>query len=308
MQDIVYTLATSSNYTVDGCCFAGRASGLYRSIDGGKTWDYTYDSLNLQAPLTTVSVALSPTFASDRTLFAGVQGGILRSFDAGHTWYIAQLPPPPPLVTSLVISPDFANDGVLIAGTMEDGIFRSGNQGHTWSKWNFGLLDLGVLALAISPGFAQDDTLFLGTETSLYRSANGGRAWREINFPTDLAPVLSLTLSPHFPADGTLFAGTETNGLFKSTDHGQTWQPIAVEIPRGPINAIILNTGATPDLHILIVAGSHLLVSRDGGQTWHAWNPDYQAKHSFAAIAAPQGLAPNAPLLIGTVEDGVEII
>src|SRR5262245_34349985 len=132
MQDTVYSLAASPNYAIDSYCFAGCASGLYRSTDGGKTWDYAYESLNLQAPLTTVTVALSPTFASDLTLFAGVQGCILHSFDAGHTWYIAQLPTPPPLVTSLVVSPDFANDGVLIAGTMEDGIFRSGNQGHTW--------------------------------------------------------------------------------------------------------------------------------------------------------------------------------
>ena len=37
-QDLVYALAASPNFDQDGVCFAARRSGLYRSEDGGRTW------------------------------------------------------------------------------------------------------------------------------------------------------------------------------------------------------------------------------------------------------------------------------
>lgn len=105
----------------------------------------------LETPLTTVAVAVSPNFEADRSVFAGVAGGILRSIDGGHNWYIASLSSPPPFVLTLVVSPNFAHDGTLLAGTMEDGVFRWGDRGEYWAAWNFGLLDLNVLCMAISP-------------------------------------------------------------------------------------------------------------------------------------------------------------
>ena len=127
LEDPVYSLAASPNFTYAerGICFAARPSGLYRSADGGLTWQDAYASLDLDAALTTASVVLSPNFEKDQNLFAGVPGGVLRSVDGGHQWQIATLPSPPPFVLTLVISPTFERDGILLAGTMEDGVFRS---------------------------------------------------------------------------------------------------------------------------------------------------------------------------------------
>ena len=73
IQDLVYSLATSPNFALDGICFAARQSGLYRSEDGGITWRSTYDSLDLEAPLATTAVVVSSNFGSDRSVFAGAQ-------------------------------------------------------------------------------------------------------------------------------------------------------------------------------------------------------------------------------------------
>ena len=213
-EDVVYALAASPQFDRDGVCFAGRASGLYRSADGGASWQPAYATLNLSEDLSTSAVVVSPDFASDRAVFAGVTGAILRSHDGGGSWFLTLLPSPPPVVSCLVASPDYERDGVLFAGTMEDGVFRSSDRGERWVRWNFGLLDLHVLVLALSPDFAQDETLFVGVESGIFRSTNGGRAWREVPFPTDLAPVISLAISPDFKRDGLLLAGTEAHGLY----------------------------------------------------------------------------------------------
>ena len=95
VQDIVYALATSPDFT-QGVCFAARISGLYRSDDGGASWNFAFDSLELSEQLPATAVALSPDFENDHTVFAGAPGGVLHSVDEGKTWYVAMLPSPPP--------------------------------------------------------------------------------------------------------------------------------------------------------------------------------------------------------------------
>jgi len=305
IPDIVYSMATSPNFERDGICFAARPSGLYRSDDGGLTWQDAYASLELDTPLTTAAVAVSPNPEADRSVFAGVPGGILRSVDGGQSWYIASLPSPPPFVSTLVVSPNFAHDGTLLAGTVEDGIFRSADRGSHWSAWNFGLLDLNVLSMAISPDFANDETLFVGTESGIFRSTNGGRAWREVGFPTELAPVLSLAMSPDYANDGILFAGTESCGLFYSHDRGHTWTRLGEGVVTDAVNAIILSPQFPGKPDVLVLPGEALLISRDGGRSWSDWKAGLSIEQGMVSVAAPQGLDPEAPLLVGLVEGGV---
>jgi photosystem II stability/assembly factor-like uncharacterized protein len=301
VQAITYALATSPNFAQDGICFAARGSGLYCSEDGGETWRLAYESLNLKAPLPTMAVAISPDFASDGTLFAGVPGGILRSFDGGEKWDVVQLPSPPPVVSALAISPDYARDGIVLAGTVEDGVFSTSNRGGQWVAWNFGLLDLNTICLIISSDFARDETLFVGTDSGIFRSTNGGRAWREVDFPVELSPVLSLAYAP----DGSLFAGTESQGLYHSEDGGHTWARLGAGVIDEAVNAILVSAEFPNKSDLLVMQPSRLLLSRDAGQSWLDWPSGVELKEGLACVAAPLGLDPDAPLLVGLVEGGV---
>mgnify|MGYP001039851213 FL=1 len=307
-QDVVHALAASPAFEQDGVCFAARSTGLYGSQDGGQTWESVYSSLALEAPLTTAAVALSPGFPADQTLFAGVLGAVLRSSDAGGSWFATTLPTPPPFVSSLVISPNFVRDGIVLASTMEDGVFRSGDRGVHWAAWNFGLLDLNVLCLAMSPTFAEDETVFAGTDSGIFRSTNGGRAWREVDFPADLAPVLSLALAPGYASSGLLFAGTEACGLYTSQDRGRSWTRLGEGSIEGAVNTILLSPEFSSRPEILVALADAIIVSRDGGQTWSDWNPDFDIQQSITAVAGPLGLGPNAPLLVGLMDGRVTVI
>jgi photosystem II stability/assembly factor-like uncharacterized protein len=301
VQDVVYGLAASPDFAQDGICYAARQCGLYRSEDGGHTWRCAYDSLNLKGDLFTTAVALSPDFKFDQGVFAGTQGAVLRSADGGVGWEVASLASPPPVVSTIVVSPNFVEDGALFVGTMEDGVFLSPDRGSRYHRWNFGLLDLNVLAMAISPVFADDETLFVGTESGIFRSTNGGRAWREVSFPIDYAPVISLVLSPGYADDGVLFAGTESSGLFRSGDRGQTWSRVGEDAVEDAVNAIALSPNFSDTPSVLVALSSAVLVSRDGGQSWMDWKADLDLTQGVSAVAAPHGLAPDAPLLVGLV-------
>lgn len=251
-----------------------------------------------------MTVAIAPNFSSEGSVFAGVAGGILYSRDGGENWYIATLPTPPPLITSLVISPNYTQDGTLLAGTLEDGVFLSTDGGVSWFAWNFGLLDLNVLCMAISPNFGQDETVFVGAESGIFCSKNGGRSWREVGFPIDLAPVISLTVSPNYPHSGILFVGTESCGLFRSDDWGNSWKRLGNDIIRGAVNAIVLPDDSNSS-QIVALLNTTIVVSYDGGKTWSDWQVNLAFESAATCIAAPNGLNTRSRLLVGLSEGGV---
>ncbi len=281
-------------------CFAARSSGLYRSKDGGQTWEPAYASLNTSEALATTSVALAPDFAHEPTIFAGLNGAILCSYDGGNSWQPGRLPAPLPAISALAISPCFQEDGTALAGTSEDGVLVTSDRGMNWVSWNFGLLDLNILCLAVSPEFAADETIFAGSESGLFRSTNGGRAWKDVVLPVEFDAVLSLAISPNFVGDNTVFVGTENQGLLVSHDRGKSWRLVGEKTASDPVNHIVLSA-SSPASELLILHGGALIVSKDGGETWKKWKKKLTGEQNVTAVLAPQG--PSGEALIG-LEDG----
>jgi len=291
--DIVYAFATSPAFSHDGIVFAAQHSGLYRSEDGGKSWISAYESLGLTTPLPTLAVTISPDFQHDAAIFAGVSGGVLRSDDGGKTWMMAALSLPAPAITALAISSNFAEDGSVFAGSMEDGFFVSTDRGLHWRSWNFGLLDLNILCAAVDPDFKNNEIVFVGTENGLFRSTNGGKSWREINFPPESAPILSLAVH-----HGAIFAGTESSGLFVSGDGGLSWSQPAEDSVGDSVNGIALAKNSAEN-HVLVALSSRIIFSTDGGHSWQL-KAEMPADQQITCFAAPKGI--HEPALVGTAD------
>jgi hypothetical protein len=67
-------------------------------------------------------------------------------------------------ISALALSPGYASDNTLFAGTAGGGVFQSINGGVSWSAMNTGLSNLNVRALALTP--TAPHTLFAGTQGS----------------------------------------------------------------------------------------------------------------------------------------------
>jgi photosystem II stability/assembly factor-like uncharacterized protein len=281
-EDYIYCISASPNFRKDGLVCAAKQSGLYYSRDKDKTWKDAYTSLKLVAPLPTFYAAIS--IVNEITyVFAGIEGKILRSLTAGETWEIADLDSPAPQVTALAVSPNFAKDGTLLAATVQDGILRSIDRGMNWTGWNFGLYDSNINALT----FLDSQIVFAGTQSGIFRSSNAGRSWRDLDFPMDLAPVVCLAIS----REGTIHAGTEAEGLHVSCDEGTTWERLI----EGSVEQIHLDTRGK----LLILRDGELLLSENGGHSWQAARPGFEPAAGISALAAPLGLDPAKPLLVG---------
>lgn len=312
LDDVILQIAISPDFGRDQTCFAAGLSGLYRSKDRGRTWLSTVPADEV---VSVFAVALAPDYGPAGRLFAGLEGGVLRSCDGGDSWAAALLPLPPPQVLSIALSPAFNRDGLLFAATAEDGVFRSDDGGASWTSSNFGLLDRNLLCLALSPQFENDGTIFVGAESGVYQSANRGRAWRSAGFPPEAAPVLDLAVSPDFARDGLLYAATDASGLLSSSDRGQSWNQLPIDLlpaagapgpqqrdPKRAVNAIALSPGFPRVPEILVAAQKGLFISRDRGRSWSVRTPVDGA----LSLAAPAGFADGSPLLVALAEGGVK--
>ncbi len=261
---------------VNSTLYAARQSGLYRSIDGGLTWTNAFHSLEDMLPLTVTAVT-----AYQNAVFAGVKGAVLRSYDAGESWTIIGLATPAPDVVALAISPNFDEDGIVVAGTIDDGVFVSTDRGSTWVAWNFGLIDAHVQCIVFSPSYAEDHLILAGTETGIFASKNGGRGWIELDFPMDVAPVVSLAFSSNYADDGLIYAGTEANGLSVSTDRGAHWSHLNNGLISGTVSAILVEKN-----HWLLLE-NRIIYSDDNGWTWKLF------QHPFPSHALAMTIALN---------------
>lgn len=138
-------------------------------------------------------------------------------------------------------------------------------------------------------------------------------------------PVLAI--APDTTQSGTAYLGAWDGGVWKTGDNGQSWQPLtdtqlnlaigALALAASNHDVIYAGTGTTA-LTGANIAGSGLLVSTDGGQTWILEGQSVfhglaitriqvdpqDAQHLFAAAAAPSGSTGLNPGLFVSTDGG----
>ncbi|MGB9920950.1 MAG: stalk domain-containing protein [Moorellales bacterium] len=252
-------------------------------------------------------VVASPNFVQDQTLFAvayranasDMNPRVFASYDGGSSWH----PALNQLVTVVGVSPDFAQDGTLIAANTSGKVFISRDRGQTWE----GTTDIAsntAWALAFSPSFVQDKTIFLGGAKGLLASTDGGYHWQTLaGAPLN---IKCLAVSPDFARDRTLFAGVtgsyEKNGLYRSADGGKTWEQVAA-LKGIPVTDVAFSPNYLQDRVVYAVGGGHLFKSTDGGGTWGKIS--ITGANGYCLAISPQ-FAADKTIFIGAEGTGVK--
>lgn len=274
--------------------YAG-GTALWKSVDGGRTWDRqrTVRSLrDLAVSGDQVLIAASDGCAR------GTAAPAWRSSDGGATWRELG-----PNLSSLAARPDRP---VLYAAGCP-GILRSDDGGQRWQRIAHQENAEG-LAVALSP--ARLDVVWAafvteGGSVQLQRSGDGGETWQERALPDDVwAPV---HLAPHPQQPDTLYLASRS-GALRTTDGGRTWTRLerGLEAARRAEGVLALYDFtaalATADLLLLATAGAGVQVSRDGGASFTllpGYLPDTRG------MALQRG---DPPTLLAATADGVYAI
>ncbi len=268
-------------------------NGVYRSTDGGKTWEHMGLADGQQIP----AIIVDPRDAN--RVFVAVLGhpygpnaerGVFRSTDGGRTWQkilfkdentgaIDVLFDPKSAETLYAVlwaarRPPWSTGGTMLAPG--SGLFKSTDGGNTWQQLTEGLptsvQGLGRIGPAIAP--SDPNRMYATVQASgaaggLYRSDDAGQHWRKINNETrvwgradDFAEV---KVDPRNP-DIVYVANTST---YRSTDGGQTFTAFKGAPGGDDYHRIWINP-ENPEI-ILLASDQGATISVNGGRTWSSW-------------------------------------
>ncbi len=197
---ILYAAAYTRRRTPWGFNGGGPESGIFRSFDGGDTWERLAAGIP-EGPLGRIGLEISES--EPRTLYATIEhateSGTYRSDDRGDTWRkVNDLNPRPMYYSHIEVDPvDPSRIHVLGAP-----FFVSDDGGQTFAA-NESMTptyDIGVHgdhhALWIDP--EENDHLLLGNDGGIHESWDRGLSWRKLN-NIPLAQFYAISLDMETP-------------------------------------------------------------------------------------------------------------
>lgn len=276
------TTVLSINQTGDHEWLLGTSQGLWHMIDA----DEQPQTLQIAPPLK--NTLLTAVAAHSGRILVGAGDGIAYSDDNGETWTAGALPAQAQ-ISQIVLSPNFARDGIAFAATTAHGVLRTTTRGTSWQYRKFGLPDPEVTVLAVSPLYHLDGMTFAGVLSGLFHSTLG-EVWKLTPLEKDAMPLSGLAF-----ARNSLIAASETNGLYHSTNRGTTWVKRSA-FSSGPINCIAVS----PDAAKIALATPQVVAwSDDFGESWT--RTEGKTPRNIIALA----IGNDGTLACGTQQDGV---
>ncbi len=215
----ITSAATSALFSVDRTVMiATAADGIYRSQDAGGSWQHANQGLN-DLRLNDVVSGLDN---NGNSIFyvSGQYGGLFRSTDLGISW--SEIVPVNNVIKAFALSPDFSVDRTLLIADATGSLLISHNKGNSFSPVTLPEAGAEVTQIDFAPDFQNVGAIFVGTTTGLYFTDDIAAGF----YPVESYPgygVSGLAVSPSFSIDRTLFTTSPSQGVFKSTDAGQTW-------------------------------------------------------------------------------------
>jgi photosystem II stability/assembly factor-like uncharacterized protein len=271
--------ATFTPMTISGLAFAfdaaggalaGTADGVWRSPDGGASWNPA------NAGMAGERVEALATDGPAGVWAGTSDGDVWRSTDAGLTWTPDGAGLPGAGILAIEILP-----GRVLAATRGGGLFATTDGGVTWT------------VAGANPGEIRDlhragaDLWIAATGHGVFLSSDDGASAATASSAEMHTPGLSDLAG----AAGPLYLGSIGAGVFRSTDGGATWSPSSTGLGNLHVAAV---AAAAPG-RAWAAAWPGLFATTDAGISW--------ALAAFAARRTHEIITLPGDILIASVEN-----
>jgi hypothetical protein len=197
-----------------GSVYAAGVAGAFRWTDEGSWRQF--------GPPLDVNAVVATTWGD--VLTAAGWMGLSQMPGAGGSWRL--LPLGHDAFTAAVTS----DDGLIVAA--ENFVRKSQDRGQTWHRTGLARVAQAFLTL---PG----GTVLAGTQTGIFRSSDDGETWTERSLGLSVFNICSFAAAP----DGTVYAGSWTGEVFRSSDLGDRWRPMAKASADRVKSLVVLKNG-----------------------------------------------------------------
>lgn len=250
----------------------GYGNGVYKSLDGGKSWKH----MGLKDSRQIGGIVVDPRnpnivyVAAEGSVWGpGGDRGLFKTTDGGKTWNKVLNISENTGVNNVVMDPRDSN--VLyatseqrrrhiftkIGGGPESAVYKTTDGGASWEKIMNGLpkVDIGGMGIAISP--VNPDVIYLIMQAAedgsgFYRSTNRGVSWEKMSDHHEAGQYYNEIYCD--PKDVNKVYSVETVSQF-TEDGGKTWKPIGNDNRHVDDHAIWIDPNDT----------NHFLIGGDGG-------------------------------------------
>ena len=260
---------------------------VFKTTDGGSHWQATAAS---GSGWVGANEALTADPRHPGTLYAGTQVGVYKTVDGGRSWrpskrglFVPHLGERQKgWVIALAVDP--ANTNIVFAGS--DRVSKSTDGGHSWKTvfppHRSQNPPENVSALAIAPTRPEAiyaiKSDFSNGRTSIYKSTDAGTSWQattSVRGTYAMGFATALAVDPRHPT--TVYAAIGANVL-KTTNAGESWQPIADGLPiaaagrgschcQGGVTALAVDPRRAGTVYAALTQGG-IYKTANGGQTW----------------------------------------
>jgi photosystem II stability/assembly factor-like uncharacterized protein len=261
----------------------GYGDGIYRSVDGGKSWE----NLGLKKSEHIGRVVIDPR--DSRVVYVAAEGplwsaggdrGLYKSTDGGKSWKAVltisentgvvdvQLDPSNPDIIYAAAYQRRRHVFTLIDGGPESAIYKSTDAGATWNKLKSGLptVDLGRIGLAVSP--ADPNVVYATVEATdgkggIFRSNDKGATWERRNEFDQGAMYYARVVADPKNVDRIFVMSVE---LRESLDGGKTLEKVEEKNHHGDNHAIWIDPDDTR--HWLLGSDGGMYETYDNAKSW----------------------------------------
>jgi photosystem II stability/assembly factor-like uncharacterized protein len=258
---VVPSIITNAGESIvsDNAIIVAEDNFIWRSTDDGASWDVVE-----QFALTGIG-----SFAKAGTkLFGAARTGIQTSTDNGASWNFE------PFSNGAYA---FSSNGSTIYLGSNSKVFKSTDFGATWIDMSTGLGNGGIQALLYD-----GSNLFAGTPADavgIFRSINGGQNWE----PAAAGLPIASQIRSLIAFGGFLFAGTQGDGIYRSSDHGDTWAKTDINNPL--LAQTLVLTFCVKDNALFAGAANGIYKSTDSGATFQRTLDGFPPNENVAAFS-----------------------
>ena len=262
---------------------AGALDGVYRSKDGGDTWQRlspakSADIKNVE------SIAVDPE--DPNTVYAGTWHLAWKTSDGGANWqHINKGVIDDSDVFSVIVDHD--NPSVVFASACS-GIYKSETAGNLFSKIQ-GIPFSARRTRVLKQDPTNENIIYAGTTEGLWKSTDLGKVWKRVSNPEVV--VNDVLIDPR-DSQRVLLA-TDRSGVMASSDGASKWTTSNHGYTHRYVSAILADNKDASSLYVGVVNDREyggVFHSHDAGQHWLQKAAGLGGKDVFALKQAASGM------------------
>ena len=257
-HDVTIQIRLSPNYQQNQTLFIIVRHNLFKSIDGGVSWQRIVNGLDNRGLINN----LAGNQKNDQVMYLSTNfDGIYKSEDGGNSWFKVNNGLNHLAINNLKVSPQSEN--VVLAAAGENHLYQTEDGGNNWQEIFTAETEITSLLVAEN----RDKILVGDADGNLYVSVDKGSNWQQLDFlkQENSGEIRAIATSPNSSNLDSFWVGTGKKGVWQTNNNGQSFTAINNDLSDQNVTDLLVD--ASNNLYAS-TWDEGFFISQDQGKSW----------------------------------------